>query len=304
VITSPFHVGERAIQSRLGVRDQIEPIGARVIRDHMPAQHRGLYSRLPMLVIGAVDDAGSPWASAVFGEPGFISTPDAKTLSVHAWPLPGDPLEKSLDHGRCVGVLGIELHSRRRNRLSGNVWATTQGFDVRVTQAFGNCPKYILPRSSQWRGAAEAQLHPVASLEGAIQALVDRADSFFIATNYLAPEGEPVAGGGDVSHRGGPPGFARVESNDSLVFPDYPGNNFFNTFGNIECDPRAGLLFPDFARGDLLYLTGTSEILWDETPTTHPSSAARRFVRFSLSHGWFMSRAMPVRWSSPHELNT
>lgn len=40
---SPFHVGERGIQSRLGVRDQIEPIGARIIRDHLSAQRRASY---------------------------------------------------------------------------------------------------------------------------------------------------------------------------------------------------------------------------------------------------------------------
>lgn len=298
--TSPFHVGERAMQSRLAVRDQIEPIGARVIRDHMPAQHRALYGQLPMLLIGALDDAGWPWASPLFGQPGFIASPDPKTLCVAASPLPGDPMESSFTGDRAVGVLGIELHSRRRVRLSGDAARTAYGLRVAVRQAFGNCPKYIRPREFEWTGSTTPRLRPVGSLEGSVTALVDRADTFFIATHYAAPEGEP-GGGGDISHRGGPPGLVRVESNASLVFPDFPGNHFFNTLGNIACNPRTGLLFPDFERGDLLYLTGTSEILWDEDPVIHPSAPARRSVRFSLSHGWLLGGAMPLRWSSPME---
>jgi len=294
---SPFHAGERAIQSRIGVRDQIEPIGLRVIHDHLPAQHRALYGQLPMLLIGALDDDGSPWASAVFGEPGFIASPDPKTLCIAASLLSGDPLESSFIGDRAVGVLGIEPHSRRRVRLSGHAVRTAYGLSVRVIQAFGNSPMYIRPREFEWTGSVNPQLHPVRRLEGTAKALVDGADTFFIATHYAAAEGEPT-GGSDVSHRGGPPGFVQVESHTSLVFPDYPGNHFFNTLGNIACDPRTGLLFPDFTHGKLLYLTGTSEILWHEHPET-PTSA-QCFVRFSLSQGWLLTGAMPLRWSKPN----
>mgnify|MGYP003700881911 FL=1 len=295
--TTPFRVGERAIQSRLAVRHHVEPIGARVIRDHMPAQHRALYGQLPILLIGALDDAGSAWASPVFGKPGFIASPDPRTLCIAASPLPGDPLESSFTGDRAVGVLGIELHSRRRVRLSGHAARAAYGLRVTVKQAFGNCPKYIRPRKFEWMGSTNPRLQPVGSLKGSAKALVDRTDTFFIATHYAAPEGEPGSGG-DISHRGGPPGFVRVESQASLVFPDYPGNHFFNTLGNIACDPRTGLLFPDFTCGDLLYLTGTSEIIWADDPKARPSYPAQRYVRFSLSHGWLLGGAMPMRWSS------
>src|SRR3546814_14766932 len=68
--------------------------------------------------------------------------------------------------------------------------------------------------------------------------------------------------GADVSHRGGRPGFVRVTEDDGrsvLTIPDFSGNQFFNTLGNIAINPRAGLLFVDFATGDLLTLTGRSE---------------------------------------------
>jgi NAD(P)H-flavin reductase len=72
----------------------------------------------------------------------------------------------------------------------------------------------------------------------------------------------------DTNHRGGPPGFVRVISNDanqcSLVYPEYSGNRLYQTLGNLMTTPRAGLVFPDFDTGDVLYITGTAEILVGE----------------------------------------
>ena len=46
---SPFHHGEQEIQSRFGVREQIENVGQRFIRDHLPDDHRQFYPQLPLL---------------------------------------------------------------------------------------------------------------------------------------------------------------------------------------------------------------------------------------------------------------
>lgn len=279
------------------MRDRAERIGTRLIRDHVPDEHKDLYARLPMLLIGALDGSGRPWASAVFGSPGFVSTPDPTTLSIAAGPLPGDPLADVLGNGRRVGVLGIEPHSRRRNRASGHAFATADGFDVRVAQSFGNCPRYIQPRTFEWTGTGGSEPRHITSLHGIAGVLIDRADTFFIATHHAGPVDEPTSGS-DVSHRGGRPGFVRVATGQTLVFPDYPGNNFFNTLGNLQSEPRAGLLFPDFASGDLLYLTGTAQIRWDD-PHTGAFDTTQRLVEFTLSHGWLLRRAMPIREKPP-----
>jgi hypothetical protein len=70
-----------------------------------------------------------------------------------------------------------------------------------------------------------------------------------------------IASGVDVSHRGGKPGFVRLDDDCTLIVPDFSGNCQFNTFGNLELNPRAGMLFVDFDRGNLLYLTGTAEVI-------------------------------------------
>ena len=52
----------------------------------------------------------------------------------------------------------------------------------------------------------------------------------------------------------------RVLGPSRLVFADYPGNRMFNTLGNLAVYPGAGLLFMDFAAGDLLQLTGRARV--------------------------------------------
>ncbi len=92
--------------------------------------------------------------------------------------------------------------------------------------------------------------------------MLANADTFFIASANVGEEAGP-ARGADVSHRGGMPGFVRIDDATTLTTPDFSGNRFFNTLGNLLHDPRAGLLFVDFASGDLLYVAALAEIVWD-----------------------------------------
>jgi hypothetical protein len=144
-----FHAGELAVQERLGVRDQIGTFASRVIRDHMPEQHRSFYHSLPLLFIGAQDEEGWPWASIVVGSNGFISSPDDKTLDVSSGLPRFDPLHGVLSVGSAVGVLGLEFHSRRRNRMSAELLSRSEEtLRLGVRQTFGNCPQYIHRRTA------------------------------------------------------------------------------------------------------------------------------------------------------------
>ncbi|KAG0763135.1 hypothetical protein G6F22_018487 [Rhizopus arrhizus] len=106
-------------------------IGPKVVRDYMPDQHREFFAQLPFLVMGSVDDRGDPWAGVLEGLPGFAGSPDPHTLRVAAVPDADDPLRAGLGPDRAVGLLGIELHTRRRNRMNGRVAAWDgKRFDV------------------------------------------------------------------------------------------------------------------------------------------------------------------------------
>ncbi|BDA74049.1 FMN-binding pyridoxamine 5'-phosphate oxidase-like protein [Calothrix sp. PCC 7716] len=241
----PFHAGERAIQARLGTQEQMDKLGRQVIREFLPEQHRQFFTQLPYVIAGAVDAAGNPWASILVGEPGFLSSPNNRTLRVATKPLFGDPLATTLADGIDIGLLGIELHTRRRNRINGVVTAThANGFEVHVGQSFGNCPKYIQARMyvlEEFDLTAPKPLHKITALAQPEQIMLAFSDTFFIATAYQ----DASAGGAsgvDVSHRGGKPGFVRIDDDHTLTVPDFSGNYYFNTFGNLELNPRAGLL--------------------------------------------------------------
>jgi uncharacterized protein len=298
---SPFHAGELAIQSRLGVRERIDTQGRRVIRDYLPEQFQQFFAQLSYVIVGTVDTAGNLWTSILVGEPGFLSSPDDCTLRVAAKPLFGDPSSDILAEGIDVGILGIELHTRRRNRLNGKVAAThVSGFDVRVGQSFGNCPQYIQARKfelDQFDPTIPKPFYRLETWGEAEQSMIVTADTFFIATAYQ-DESAGIASGVDVSHRGGKPGFIRIDDDRTLTIPDFSGNYHFNTFGNLALNPRAGLLFVDFDCGNLLYLTGTAEVIW-KGAEIDAYEGAERLLRFHLDWGYRVEGSLPLRWSTP-----
>lgn len=301
---SPYHPGEIAMQERAGVRARAERLGRGGIRSFMPDQHRELFTKLPYLLVGSVDAGGQPHASLLVGPPGFVRSPDAVTLTVGALPGREDPLAENLAVGAPVGLLGIELDTRRRNRMNGTVTATdTRGFTVHVGQSFGNCPQYIQARAPFF--VLDPQVAPGAPQpEGAVlsqraAALLRQADTFFIATATPPERRQAAADGVDVSHRGGRPGFIRVteESGASvLTVPDFRGNNAFNTLGNIALESRSGLLVVDFARGDLLSLTGEGTVVW-EGDELRSFAGAQRLLKLRVTGGLLRPAAVPLRWS-------
>jgi uncharacterized protein len=296
---SPFHAGEIAAQERLGVRERMEEQGQRVIRDFMPEQHRQFFGHLPFLLAGTVDAQGQPWASILTGNPGFLSTPNEHTLRVAASPLVGDPISNNLKEGALIGLLGIELHTRRRNRMNGSVIAANPySFDVQVGQSFGNCPKYIQARDYEpIQRSTPVKFHQLSQLDSAAHRLIADADTFFIASAYL-DKNAGATQGVDVSHRGGKPGFVGIDDENTLTVPDFSGNLHFNTIGNLILNPKAGLLFIDFERGDLLYLSSEAEVIW-EGEEVKAFDGAERLLRFRVHDGVYVESSLPLHWSSP-----
>ena len=297
---SPFHEGERDVQTRLGVRDKIEAFARRVVRDYMPEQHREFYAGLPFLLMGSIDAEGRPWASLLAGPSGFLSSPDPRTLEVHTRPLVGDPLSLSLKERAEVGLLGIELETRRRNRLTGRIESTgPDGFVVSIKQAFGNCPQYIQRRAVKFLPESGGSREGPAVTRGDrfddhVRALIERSDTLFIATSYVSDR-TAASHGADVSHRGGKPGFVRVENDRSFVFPDFAGNNHFNTLGNLQLNPKAGVLFVDFVTRDLVYMTGVAEVVW-EGEEVRAFAGAERLIRFRADEVIRAERSLPLRF--------
>ena len=258
-MTGQYHEGEIALQERAGSRLRAEAIGQTVL-DQMPPSAAEFLRQLPFLVLGALDEQGEVWATHLVGEPGFARPGGDRRILVDGGLLAGDPLAGTLRQaGRSVGMIGIEPRSRQRLRLNGRLEAAdADRLALSTTQVYANCPKYI-----QARGFAPQPLRQPGKvrrsrvLDDCHRSWVESADTFFIATVHSDQ-------GADCSHRGGMPGFVRVRDERRLSFPDYSGNFMFQTLGNLEIDPRAGLVFADYPSGTLVHLTGRARVDWTE----------------------------------------
>ncbi|MHA6197019.1 2Fe-2S iron-sulfur cluster-binding protein [Pseudomonas wadenswilerensis] len=292
---STWHEGETFIQAKVGVAERMEGVGQRVIRDFMPDQHRDFYAQLPFMVLGSVDDDGDAWATFIEGPPGFMSSPSPTTLDIAARPHPLDPAARGMHAGAEVGLLGIEMHTRRRNRMNGVLADIAQGFRVEVDQSFGNCPRYIQLRDFSFardpQQAFEGQADQLASLDAQARRLIESADAFFVATYVDREDRRQV----DVSHRGGKPGFVRVDDDGLLTIPDFNGNLFFSTLGNIHVNGKAGLLFVDYESGDMLQMSGDAEVIFD-SPEIAAFQGAERLWTFRARHIARRPGGLALRW--------
>lgn len=143
--------------------------------------------------------------------------------------------------------------------------------------------------------------------------LVAKSDLFFISSSNHETDM-------DCNHRGGPRGLVRILSNSegqvTLIYPEYSGNRLYQTLGNLRVTPQAGLVFPDFYTGDVLYVSGKTEILVGKAATdliAHTNLAvkitveAARFVSDGLAfrghEGEFSPYNPPVRHLATEEVN-
>ncbi|WP_282699437.1 pyridoxamine 5'-phosphate oxidase family protein [Streptomyces sp. CC219B] len=279
-----YHAGSRAVQERVGVRQLADHVG-RSIGDGIKPVAAAFLELQPQLVVGAADPAtGRVWATVVSGAPGFVRATGPQQISVAGGPGAADPLAPALStEGTPVGTIALDPRTRRRMRLNGRLRPTARGFAVEADQVFANCPKYLQRRETYEtlpdRRPGETRTGGELTADQA--EFVTRADTFFVATVH--------GGGADASHRGGNPGFVRVDAPGELSWRDYPGNAMFLTLGNLAADPRAGLLFLDWTTGTTLQLTGEA----------HTEYGTDRRVRFTVTEAVETPSAIPLRWTPP-----
>lgn len=271
-----FHEGEITVQQQAGVRWMAERVG-QSIHPTLPRDAQRFLQAQPFVVVGGADGAGRVWATLLRGAPGFMQALDERTVRLETLPREGNPLREAWSETAPIGLIALEPSTRRRLRLNGTAQIRHGDLLIEADQVYFNCPKYIQTRRLESTNAP-------AVTNGAVQwgtalsteqtRFIEAADTFFIAS--FAPES-----GADASHRGGTPGFVRVEGEQQLTFPDYAGNSMFNTLGNLESNPRAGLLFVDWEQGDTLQLSGTARVNWDPRSVAR-FAGAERVVEFEI----------------------
>ena len=258
-----FHEGELLVQGRAGVREDAARLSGMLAAASLDGGLGRFLATRTFAGMAARDRDGRLWISPLVGAPGFLEGA-GRRLRVHAGVAEVDPLY-GLPAGQPVGLIAVDFEKRRRVRINGTlVVAGVDGFEVDADQTYGNCPQYIQQRHlddpADGSPGGKAHARWSTTLTDAHRETLRRADTMFVGT--IHPER-----GADASHRGGNPGFVRVEG-DRIWWPDYPGNNMFNTLGNLAVDDTAALLVVDFERGTTLHLSGHATLEW-----TRPGAA-------------------------------
>lgn len=325
--SAQWHAGEEEMHKRMRVPHTDNPT-----QPYLTPHATNILARSPLMALGTLDGEGRPWTTLWGGEAGFsqpvaqsiigVKTTVNRDLDPVLKMLLGDIADGEVYQekgvGKMVGALGIDLETRRRIKLygrmaAGALSATEEGLGevqlvVKIEQSLGNCPKYlnkkhIIPHLPKPKLVTDNLPLPKAAIN-----LIERSDLFFISSSNHESDM-------DTNHRGGPPGFVRILSNNedglTLVYPEYSGNRLYQTLGNLESTPQAGLVFPNFNTGDVLYITGKTEILAGKAATdliAHTNLAVKikvegaRFVADALSfrgqEGEFSPYNPPVRYLS------
>lgn len=232
-------------------------------------------------------------------------------------------------NGKLMAGLTIDLMTRKRVKLAGRMLAgglsdlmdeeestASDGPEnngsykmrevqlvIKIDESLGNCPKYLNRKEispSIPKPVVVPQGTPGQLADEAI-ALIARSDMFFMSSHNNKQSM-------DVNHRGGPPGFVRVlpalsTSIDkapctSLVYPEYSGNRLYQTLGNLINTPQVGLVFPDFATGDVLYLTGQAAILVGQDAASI-ISRSNLAVKVDITAAIHVRRGLPFRGNAP-----
>lgn len=278
---SPYHAGEQLVQHRLG-EAPIADRHAAAIRPTIPAGVAGQLACQSLVLVSSLDADERVWTSAVQGGAGFIRSPKPTQLAVDmALVVPENEalLWTHLAQQPAISLLFIDFPTKWRFRVNGRARATASGWVVDVDQAFLNCPKYLPDHPAALPGAGAMSEAPRSAGPGippALAAWLRRADSFFVGSS----DGARAL---DTAYRGGPAGFVRLDTDGTLLVPDYMGNSMYNSLGNFALCDAASLLFLDPATGRALQLTGRAEVLWFGAGPTAATGGTGRYWRFTPS---------------------
>lgn len=292
---SLFHEGELNVQTKAGTTLMAEKVAQGRRED--ASLYAAFVEKTQFAAASTSNKQNHVWASALTGELGFISLVDSKTVRINPT---NDTLflQEQLEQDARLGLIVINPKTRGRARLNGHAHIDNGSIILTTEEVYGNCPKYIQTYTLEHKtrsAQAATSTSIMTSLTQDVKAQLERAHTFFIASNH--PTGKA-----DISHRGGQAGFVHLNGNE-LRFPDYAGNQMFNTLGNIQSNPNVGLLFNDFSTGDSLQLRGQARILWDEKDYAN-FKGAERAVSVDIEEIRYTKNALPLKGElleySPH----
>lgn len=325
---SSWHEGEKAIHKRAHMDFHEDNPTTPFLTPRAANQ----IQRYQLMAIGVLDEEDRPWCTVWgSGEPPLAQPVAQSVIGIRTdVDASFDPVVQAIyrgkdngeviredGEGRLMSGLSAQLEERGRVKLAGRLIAgslsagevvedeanKTDGgrpgkagqlqLVVKIDQSLGNCPKYLNRKKIISSTPKPRLVSSSTHLTQRAIELVHNADLFFVAS---AHQHEDM----DCNHRGGPAGFIRVhqpessEQASSIVWPEYSGNNLYQTLGNLETTPHAGLVIPDFETGDVLYVTGDTETLVG-ADASHVLAKSTLAVRLHITAARFVENGLPFR---------
>lgn len=249
----------------------------------------------PFVIVSSQNRKGGLWTSILSGEEGYVKVTDEKTLHLDTRLLhsnPGDCWLENIKGHPFMGMLFIDLSTRRRYRVNGQTRLNGEQVLIHVKQAYANCPKYIQRRrvTTGEKPLYGAEITKGVALTVELTDWITRADTFFVGSSNGAEEL-------DASHRGGNPGFIQVTDPFTLRIPDYEGNSMYNTLGNFLLHPGAGLLFIDFRAYRTLQLSGKAEVRWNDQAKAPVKAETGRYWTFAVEEWVLLQNLKDAQWT-------
>lgn len=114
---------------------------------------------------------------------------------------------------------------------------------------------------------------------------------FFIATASAQGECDCSFRGREFNVSGQSYPLLKVRDAKTLVFPDFSGNNLYNSLGNILVNPHVGMLFIDFQNRSRVRVNGSAEIIDDPRVYGGIWPTAYRYVQVTVQQAYPNCRA-------------
>eukprot|EP01080_Neovahlkampfia_damariscottae_P008288 gene8288-112_t len=306
------HEGELEVQKKRLVPDEVGEMVEEITSTEIPYYNTGFFQGLKYLPISTLDSEGFPCTT-------ILSSPQisikGQYIHIKATFPPGDLFVSALEHDNnkdkknsLFAALGIDFNNRRRNKLSGileHYFIDKNTIELKLisNEYLGNCPKYITIRKLVSKTRQPQKPIETVKFDEYSLKMLNNTSTIFLSTRHFSKIQQEIDMG--LNHRGGSPGFVRYyedKKNAFLVIPDYSGNRFYQSLGNIESDKVAGIVIPNFVNGDILYCIGMAENLFNqEAEDIMPTITL--LTRIKLTKTVLIKQGLNLELSSPEYLS-
>jgi len=249
-----FHKGEHHIQELMSVRQSSDALSS-LIQNKIPPIAKDFLEELNFCMVSLNTKQFNLYTITIYSTSSFIEIIDNSTILISLDYRSHIPKIFFEEENLNIGMIGLNFENSKRIRINGKGQIKDNKLKINIDEIYSNCPKYIKKRIFSKNLSTKTKQNVITEslLSTDIIHTISNLDTFFIASSHNEK-------GVDISHKGGTNGFIKVISPIKLEFVDLPGNNLYNTLGNIYTNPYINIFFIDFDRRNTYQILGKATI--------------------------------------------